>query len=1362
MKQFAIGRVAALLLAGAAAAEYEIGGPLAGVKLPPFPTQHGERPGYPGWFDPQGSNDGLPPEVELYPGAVEHFRAYWFKYCPVRSSYDAQSQLRNWTAPTIPGAQAAEDYAAPVYRGMRHGNSERTDKFWAPVPVVRCRPQGPVIQLDLGELDAGLYALRVIGAVETKDIRPFSKALFLKAAINDGLKGETTVSRQRLGYVDEFYSVAEIYFHAVERRRYQATLQVDAGSEVDLLVHNITLDDCLAGTVKRAIKSRAIRRPNPGVQVSAPKVSAAERLARDAALWEGFPPLNYQSGRIPESGYGAIPGVAPGTDRMTGKEIVEQYGDWGNAGDPALLMVNRKLGLRYTMEDYRARRPLPDPYPFKDDGLGLTFPDAQNPAQGRVWAPIAAVLEDRVRRYMTAFHQGAEDWIAKGDSDAAHDAAVQLVRFAYAFPAIEDSSTLHAVLHDPGAFNRGHRCRSRETCGQALGHFSFQFRLHGDYDSLYTYIAASETLAQSVGRFVPWVKSPRDVVQLLDVYLLQVHAKRHLRYQYYGDGREPAVLSEIAAVLGDNAVTDPWMEWLFSRAFYYPRPLAGLPDFMVSAMDRDGRGTIGSSSYVMGDECAATIARSVEGYIENGGNPRFNLCDFTRFPKALTALYFPIRAHSAGLWTMRIGSVSGPDKGYAKAWRTLVGEDTALAWKWTRDPAFAYILRHYGKKEEFSEQEWTDMDRAATALRRAPWMDNPSRVLPNYAAFLETGLEHDDMRFRRSVMLRVGTGSGHAHQDTLDMQINAHGLPMTIEAGQRPGYSAPNDARTYVHNTVQVDGKDWPSDHVGGTNSWVRTLTDMEGARYMAAQVAANPLATYARRQVALIDVDEGRGSQRLGPDAFGPKPENLPKDVVTPNSYVFDVFRVAGGRIHTYCFHAHVNDLPCAEGNFQPRTNAEAVAPALPDSPEGQYLKDLANQKYAGVAPEHFAATFRLQKERVGVPVTRSVHRAGAESFLAGFIYDPNAPDKFTRLHVLGAAGAVVMKGDLNCKQWNYFIPNIYVQRRGEALESAFAAVVEPFSGRPFIEEIARLKIGANEEDAQQAVALRVKTANGRTDVCFADGRPEKARDLPEVACRMSGEFAYYSADATGLRQLALTGGRTLRTPMGGIALATGEHRAKIVRADYRARKVWTDSPWPAGALPRQVELKTQPSDDARAWQTSFTTTTISGTEIAFLHSADFYRAAISGVHEAGRAVTCALPVPLQASGFRRGWTASNDDASKLWRVTEARGSSFTLAGAVAAGDFGPENALRVWEYGVGDELRLSAFAVLRRIEPGLFEFSADADAALLLPFAGVEWSADRTQWRALPVRKIEGLSEVQVKIADLPPGGKVYLRVK
>ena len=59
--------------------EYEIGGPLAGVKLPPYPTQHGEPLGQPGVLL-DTNDEGQPirpvanePEWHLYDGAVEHF-----------------------------------------------------------------------------------------------------------------------------------------------------------------------------------------------------------------------------------------------------------------------------------------------------------------------------------------------------------------------------------------------------------------------------------------------------------------------------------------------------------------------------------------------------------------------------------------------------------------------------------------------------------------------------------------------------------------------------------------------------------------------------------------------------------------------------------------------------------------------------------------------------------------------------------------------------------------------------------------------------------------------------------------------------------------------------------------------------------------------------------------------------------------------------------------------------------------------------------------------------------------------------------------------------------------------------------------
>jgi hypothetical protein len=103
--------------------EYETGGPLAGVKLPPFPTPHGEPAGQP----------GVLPE-----------------------------------------------------------------------------PGDPVLRLDFGELEPGMYCVRMIGAVPTEELRPFLLPVFVEMIVNDGLQGETSRHRLRIGYQDEFYSVASV------------------------------------------------------------------------------------------------------------------------------------------------------------------------------------------------------------------------------------------------------------------------------------------------------------------------------------------------------------------------------------------------------------------------------------------------------------------------------------------------------------------------------------------------------------------------------------------------------------------------------------------------------------------------------------------------------------------------------------------------------------------------------------------------------------------------------------------------------------------------------------------------------------------------------------------------------------------------------------------------------------------------------------------------------------------------------------------------------------------------------------------------------------------------------------------------
>ncbi len=145
----------------AAEPEYEIGGPLAGLKLPPFPTQHGEQSGYPGCIpelmadgetiDDMGNQyrewgpQGQSPEWELYEGSVEHWRAYMFKYLPVRSFFDRQSLVKKWMAPDIPGVKPADttEYAEPLYWVPRHAAPRSTGRFLPPVSVVRLQPGSP-------------------------------------------------------------------------------------------------------------------------------------------------------------------------------------------------------------------------------------------------------------------------------------------------------------------------------------------------------------------------------------------------------------------------------------------------------------------------------------------------------------------------------------------------------------------------------------------------------------------------------------------------------------------------------------------------------------------------------------------------------------------------------------------------------------------------------------------------------------------------------------------------------------------------------------------------------------------------------------------------------------------------------------------------------------------------------------------------------------------------------------------------------------------------------------------------------------------------------------------------------------------
>lgn len=1345
-------RIVGAIVCGVAAAsaagaeQYEAGGPLAGLVLPLMPTQHGEAPGYPGCIAEllrkgeqltdmgrryrQWGPQGQAPQRLLYDGSVEHWRAYMFKYMPVRSFFDRQSQLKNFAAPNLQGADSAhiEQYAEPVYWVPRHASPQPTGRFHRPVPVVRIKVGSPMMKLDLGELPQGLYVVRVIGAVETDRLRPFREPLFMRMTVNDGTGQRSPEYRRRLGYCDQFYSVAEFYFHAVARRHYRAELSVDRGSTVDLLVHNVSLDDVLAGTVRRAIKTRttiAAATPAAKAALAAHKTSGRsaadplsdeQRLARDAAIWMRFPPINSQGShlRAGHGGYGSIQGVTAGSDKLDGSRIQQQYGGWvpwdeaqppqWAADVPAenVWLVNPKLQRIYTLQDARRNRPLPGPYPFGDDGAGLYFPDPGDPAKGAAWTPIGACVHQLHRDYYHQIGRSLGRYRLHGNRDDAHDAAMALVRWAYAFPTLDPSEYLSDTLHDPGAFGRDYSCRRRHTAADFLPHYQMYVQpIMLQYDELFELISSSRQLAESVGRFVPWVKTPQDVVRLIDVYLVQTTAKRIMRYHYHTD---PMDVANLAAVVSNRRVTDPWMEWLFRRTFIYPLPVAGIQDVMITGTTREGTEFVGSTYYAQG-EGASRVAASLDRYLAAGGDPRYDLSDRRRYPKPAAHAYWRIENVVAGGDFLRIGDVCGPDKVPGHTLRDL--RFARHGWRWTRDPRFAFILRHYLGRSDETDRQWVEIVLAAAERSRAPWLELRSRVLPMWAGVLESGLQHDDYRFRRAAYLRLGFGIGHQHSDTFDLQLVAHGLPMTIDGGQRSGYTVPTDRTTRVHNLVQVDGA------TAYRHSWAKALADHPGVRYLAAEAVPPAEVSLFGRQIALIDVNQGTGSQPLPPAKQRPGSE-LPTVEATADAYLFDVFRVGGGRQHTYCFHGPIND------DFQ--LNATGMGPPADASQEAEYLARFhlrPELSLAGTAPETLQATWRMALEVPGP--------GAGEKEMLGRNYRADAPRKFTRLHLLGVEGARAMRGESVCRQWNYHFTNLMVRKSAagdKPLDEPFVGLIEPYVGQPVIDARRELAVVDNQQDSRRAVAVEVRTGGGRTgggrtDVCFADGRPGRLRRVPQVKLSVRGEFAFCSRDADGLRQATLVGGTLLETPDVRLVPAAARRQGKVIRVDYPARKLWLDAPWPTRRTPCVLEV------GMPGHMTTYTAVSVEGngpdgkTEITLQRGADYFRSQITHVDAAAATVTATLrPLIEYIDHNRSGWVASDDAAETFWRAEYLGDGRFHLDGPpIDEASFGDEGVLRLWEYGVGDGVRQSTSVSLRRLQPGSFELITDVPVTVTLP---------------------------------------------
>ena len=155
-----------------------------------------------------------------------------------------------------------------------------------------------------------------------------------------------------------------------------------------------------------------------------------------------------------------------------------------------------------------------------------------------------------------------------------------------------------------------------------------------------------------------------------------------------------------------------------------------------------------------------------------------------------------------------------------------------------------------------------------------------TRNLGGYGlAILESGTgDH-----RRGLSLYYGyAGGGHGHHDRLNIEMWAYGRPMLPDDGYpfpftRPDFWAWRSTDTVKHYDVVVDETTQLTKDAGTLHG----LVSAPGLQWVdaSAEVAYGSLTPLYRRTTALIDMDDRA-------------------------SYLFDVFRVQGGRRHDWCCH--------------------------------------------------------------------------------------------------------------------------------------------------------------------------------------------------------------------------------------------------------------------------------------------------------------------------------------------------------------------------------------------------------------------------------------------------------------------------
>ncbi|MGE5530591.1 MAG: heparinase II/III family protein, partial [Bacteroidota bacterium] len=440
-----------------------------------------------------------------------------------------------------------------------------------------------------------------------------------------------------------------------------------------------------------------------------------------------------------------------------------------------------------------------------------------------------------------------------------------------------------------------------------------------------------------------------------------------------------------------------------------------------------------------------------------------------------------------------------------------------LGWENYRDPKFAQALA------------------ASKSMRYAPYTPDrtaefeqvvrqfgaePSHRTRNLGGMGLAMLESGGTQYPRGLALYYGSpAGGHSHHDRLNIEFFDHRQSMLPDLGypDQWGAKAQHFTQNSIgHYSVLVD-EQGEKDYKTGYLDFIK---GSEGVQVVSARAErCFPGTSLYRRETALVDLS-------------------------AENCYLFDVFRVRGGKQHDWSFHLP----PVPEWGVEGLQLSEPGKGTL----AGDDISQGGTVGPAGRAVPPNGFNWLANPQR-GKP---------AGNFT--LISKANAPYPELRMTMLAGCADEVIIADHESPRVKASLPPymkwLLARHKGEDnLSSAFASIIETSPGGPKIQQVQRLETSGGTEP----VAAEVKTA-AYTDTLLSDETGEKPIALKSGG-QFQGRWGMVRRDAEGVKQAMLVGGNKLSVD--GLQIETlANWQGKITAVDYQRNTLDVSVPLPAG----------------------------------------------------------------------------------------------------------------------------------------------------------------------------------------------------